>query len=295
MKFYSRKKKYKYSTGFLFFWKYQATDGRWRQRQIYWGNRETEHITSRYRCIKNIAQLSDGVERRDFIRRTPWLNRGVEDYSDEFFSQSIYLRLQELKKQTPLLPKTYRLRQPYTPRREKVVSEMEKLADKLNAGFQTKTSKKRERINKFAEEFCKSRDLYKKKAERYQNRVIKKANRIREFGEKIELMIGKKGIRKRDFEKYQAAFPTGTTLKFCQLALRAWHRHPDPIKHSYEVEGFISKMMNLKNKPVLDEAAINRLAVRAAFSALKTTQNLVPTNSVSVKARKSQFYWDFFK
>jgi hypothetical protein len=295
MKFYSRKKKYKYSTGFLFFWKFRAKDGRWRQRQIYWGNRETEHITSRYDCIKNIAQLSDGLERKSLIRRTPWLNRGVEDYSDEFFSQSIYLRLQELKKQTAMLPKQYRLRNPYTPRKEKIVSEAGKLADRLNAKFQTKNSKKRERINKFAEEFCKFKDLYEKDAERYQNRAIKKANRIREFGEKIEVLTGKKRFRKRDFEKYQAAFPAGSTLKFCQLAIRTWHKHPDPINDAFQMEDFVSKMVNLKNKPVLDGAAINQLAVKAALSSLKNNQNLVPTNSVSVKARKSQFYWDFFK
>jgi len=105
MKFYSRKKPYKYGARLFFFWKYRAKDGRWRQRQIYWGNRETDAIVSRYGCIKSIAQLSDGLERRNLIRRTPWLNRGKEDYSDEHFSQSIYMRLLELKKQTPELPK----------------------------------------------------------------------------------------------------------------------------------------------------------------------------------------------
>ncbi len=119
MKFYSRKKPYKYGARLVFFWKYRAKDGRWRQRQIYWGNRETDAIVSRYGCIKRIAQLSDGLERRDLIRRTPWLNRGKEDYSDEHFSQSIYLRLLELKKQIPELPKPEFYRRQYR-RREKI-------------------------------------------------------------------------------------------------------------------------------------------------------------------------------
>jgi len=101
VKFYIRQKKYKYGARTVFFWKYRDKNGCWQQRQVYWGNRETDAIISRYQCIKNVAQLPDGVERRSLIRRTPWLNRGAENYSDEHFSQSIYLRMQELKKQTP--------------------------------------------------------------------------------------------------------------------------------------------------------------------------------------------------
>jgi hypothetical protein len=118
MKFYSRHKPYKYGKRFVFFWKYRDKNGCWQQRQVYWGNRETDAIVSRYQCIKNIARLSDGVERKDLIRRTPWLNRGIEDYSDEHFSESIYLRLQELKKQIPELPKKERFRRSYSPRKK---------------------------------------------------------------------------------------------------------------------------------------------------------------------------------
>jgi hypothetical protein len=112
MKFYIRKKRYKYGARTVFFWKYKTENGRWKHGgQVYWGNRETEIVTRYIDGIKRIAELSDGIERRYLIRKTDWLNRGVENYSDEHFSESIYLRLQELKKREPELPKNW-LRRP---------------------------------------------------------------------------------------------------------------------------------------------------------------------------------------
>jgi hypothetical protein len=313
MKFYVRQKPYKYGARLVFFWKYRAKDGRWQQRQVYWGNRETEAITSRYGCIKNIANLSDGVERRDLICRTRWLNRGVEDYSDEHFSQSIYLRLVELKKQTPKLPKREHVRRAYGPRKKKVAVISDKLEKEPNTDMPRieSTPEKRDLIrkimdlyNKFIEPFYKEAELNRIEEEKHSKEAIKKANRIRAFGEKLQLLTGNKKFLKRDFDRFQAAFPAGTTLKFCRLAMSTWLTHPDPIENLFQAECIVTKMTTLKNRAIHDEMALRRLAeekalrqqaVASAVLSSRKSRNLVPTISVAANTSKLQFYWEFFK
>lgn len=253
---------------------------------MYWGNRETEAITSRYGCIKSIAQLSDGLERRSLIRRTSWLNRGVEDYSDEHFSQSIYLRLLELKKQTPELPKQERFLRPYSPRKKSVVEGDVNLTKKL------KRDPKRE---KALEYFGVMHEVVKKQMKE----AIKKANQIREFGKKLEMLTGNKRFLKRDFEKFQSAFPVGTSIKFCRLALSTWLQYSKPIENEFVAEDIWEKASKDNNKlrkgRLIEVLAERGSELESVILSSKKRPNLVPTNSVTVKARKSQFYWEFFK
>lgn len=295
MKFYSRKKKYKYSTGFLFYWNFKAKDGRWRQRQIYWGNRETEHITSRYECIKNIAQLSDGLERRFLIRKIPWLNRGVEDFSDEFFSESIYLRLQELKNQTPELPRQQSYRRPYRPRKKKIEVE------KLDLDLPTK-GQDVELLNPHTEiirDLAKIMDAYRERVQKHCVEVIRKANRIIEFGEKLGMLIGMSSFEKHHFKKYGAAFPVGTTLKFCRFALATRRNNPKPVESFNQAAYIFSREPNLKNW-LANRGTLNLLVnhsetLEEAIATLKIRPNLVPTIFVAINRSESQFYWELFK
>lgn len=297
MKFYSRKKQYKYGAGLVFFWKYKAKDGGWRQRQVYWGNRETDAIIGRYDCIKRIAQLWDGLERRDFIHRTLWLNRGIEDYSDEHFSESIYLRLQELKKQTPELPKPEYYHRPYR-RRKKVAVLDANQAAKINL-----TTEQREKLREIVEAISTLRESFSKTEEKHGKQVIKRANQIREFGEKLEELTGKKRFWKRDFEKFRSSFPAGTTCKHCRLAISTSLAYPTPIENQFVAEEIVAKEIKLNNAEKYRREreaqechakALRQNAVAATLSQ-KTRPNLVPTIQASVNSEKSQFYWEFFK
>jgi hypothetical protein len=206
VKFYARQKKYKYGTYPVYFWKYRAEDGRWvHGGSVYWGNRETEAITRYYEGIKRIAELSDGVERRHLIRTTPWLHRGAEDYSDRHFSQSIYLRMKELKKHTPELPKEeYGLhshRHQAALRRETICKKIGELREEL-----------RERLA------------------RVDRKTIKMANDARILGRKLQLITGHTPLSKGQYIQIQGRLPDGITYEFCELALSIWRTTPKPIK-----------------------------------------------------------------
>jgi hypothetical protein len=290
MKFYSRKKQYKYSAGLVFFWKYKSKDDGWRQRQVYWGNRETDAIVGRYDCIKRIAQLSDGLERKDLIRRTLWLNRGIEDYSDEHFSESIYLRLQELKKQTPELPKPKSHFRSYRRSMNPLL-----MLDNVMANLPHKklTREQNEKIRKLVMQFRPRPELFGKEVEKYRNGVIKRANQIREFGEKLEMLIGGKKFLKRHFEKFQSSFSADTTCKLCQLAMVTWRENPAPIDNQNKAEYIVSKEIKIM-RPIR-EKKLRKQALAAVIKSKKTCPNLVPTIQVTVNSSKPQFCWDFLK
>jgi hypothetical protein len=86
--------------------------------------------------------------------------------------------------------------------------------------------------------------------------------------------------------------------------MATWRAYPKPIKNQFVAEEIVTKETKL-NKEEKDrrkieakarrEKAIRKKALAAAISAPKLGPHLVPTNSAIVKARKSQFYWDFFK
>lgn len=235
MKFYTRQKPYRYGVRTVFFWKYKATNGKWKHGgQVYWGNRETDAITRPIDGIKRIAELSDGVERRYLIGKTDWLNRGVEDYSDEHFSKSIYLRLQELKKAAPKLPEIERPPRSYSPRAQTPITKWVKhLMSKGNGYLPTE---KLQQLREAEARFNKNSTALIEQATNW-------ANQVRGLGESLETLTGKQRFSQRDFLQLQPLLPKGVTLNFCRSAMSVWRKHPEPIGDAEEAMKIMEKML----------------------------------------------------
>jgi hypothetical protein len=220
--------------------------------------------------------------------------------------------LQELKKQTPELPKPEGYRRPYNPRRK--IAEKDDGQMAKTPGMHL-TPEQREQIRKFGETisawmqsvrelFGNADERFDPAEERNDKRVIKRANQIREFGEKLAMLSGKKSFLIRHFEKYQAAFPNGTTIKYCRLAMATWRAYPKPVENQFVAAEVVAKETKLINEEkdrrnieakARREKALRKKALAAAISTSKLGPNLVPTIRAAVNSEKSQFYWDFFK
>ena len=210
MKFYERKKPYKYGRQTVFFWKYEVSKGQWKHGgSVYWGkNRETEII--KREGIQRIAELSDSPARRNLIRNTAWLNRGEENYSDEHFSKSIKLRLEELKKQTPRLSKTARRA-------------------------------------KLAQEFNEVRSEFYKFAKESELAIFSAANHFRNLGVTWQMLTGHKRLFNRDYLKWRSSLPKNVTADFLRLALSTSVKHPIPIK-DFESAWHISRQLEILDR-----------------------------------------------
>lgn len=235
MKFYQRQKDYRYGARTVFLWKYKAESGRWKQRQVYWGNRETDDITRPIDGIKRIVELSDGLERRDLIRRTAWLNRGVDDYSDAHFSESIYLRLQDLKKQTPQLPKAARPVRPIRRSKVSIVPVIKKLL--AMQGMKAPPEKLRA-LRESEKVFNTSMDLCG-------TEILRLANKLRELGQTWEALTGHQRFLVRDFVALRPSLSKGITANFCRLALATWRNHPEPFEDFAQAYGCAEKWWKL--------------------------------------------------